>query len=412
MYGYPGQSHYGSYNSSFATAPTVYNALQPPQNTQTQPLGANPLGVGSANPTNVYASFSSGSTPSPYTGYAATPNAATAYAPFGQTAAAVAAVQQQQQAAASGVVNGPASGYGHSTRLADSFGSIPSTGATFTSLSDYTTALRPTAAVVSSGGNSYVGVTRIGSTASNPSALSVVSSSTASSAGYDVSLYAAATSNYLQSKATGTTNVWMSAKKPATALDYSGGTTFSSSGSNISGVVTGVVSNTASRGAPSARGTFPPKRYGGLTRAPRDLQQFYCEVCKISCAGSGTYKEHIDGQKHKRKEAMQKEGQVLSKSRVSYRCETCNVTCTGKDTYESHIRGSKHQKTAELMKKLGKPVQLQPTILPPGEKSNATPNSTNGVGNPIATVGGPAVPTKKAELFFPTYSSFIGVGTY
>ncbi|OZC05926.1 zinc finger, C2H2 type, partial [Onchocerca flexuosa] len=91
------------------------------------------------------------------------------------------------------------------------------------------------------------------------------------------------------------------------------------------------------------RGTFSNKRFGQGRSA--DMQQFYCEVCKISCAGAQTYKEHMDGQKHKKKEAMQKgEGQTLSKSRVSFRCETCNVTCTGKDTYESHVRGSKHQK--------------------------------------------------------------------
>lgn len=59
----------------------------------------------------------------------------------------------------------------------------------------------------------------------------------------------------------------------------------------------------------------------------------------------------MDGQKHKKKEAMQKgEGQTLSKSRVSFRCETCNVTCTGKDTYESHVRGSKHQKVSYCFK--------------------------------------------------------------
>lgn len=57
----------------------------------------------------------------------------------------------------------------------------------------------------------------------------------------------------------------------------------------------------------------------------------------------------MEGQKHKKKEAMQKgEGLALSKSRVSFRCETCNVTCTGKDTYESHVRGSKHQKVSFL----------------------------------------------------------------
>lgn len=38
------------------------------------------------------------------------------------------------------------------------------------------------------------------------------------------------------------------------------------------------------------------------TGAP--VQAFYCEVCKISCAGPQTYKEHLDGQKHKKREAV------------------------------------------------------------------------------------------------------------
>ncbi len=33
-----------------------------------------------------------------------------------------------------------------------------------------------------------------------------------------------------------------------------------------------------------------------------NVQVFYCEVCKISCAGPQTYKEHLDGQKHKKRE--------------------------------------------------------------------------------------------------------------
>ena len=36
----------------------------------------------------------------------------------------------------------------------------------------------------------------------------------------------------------------------------------------------------------------------------QSLQQFYCEVCRISCAGNQTYKEHLEGKSHKRKEAL------------------------------------------------------------------------------------------------------------
>lgn len=40
---------------------------------------------------------------------------------------------------------------------------------------------------------------------------------------------------------------------------------------------------------------------------PKPQQLHYCEVCKISCAGPQTYKEHLEGQKHRKKEAANKE---------------------------------------------------------------------------------------------------------
>lgn len=51
---------------------------------------------------------------------------------------------------------------------------------------------------------------------------------------------------------------------------------------------------------------------GGNMKAPRPKPQpkpqqlHYCEVCKISCAGPQTYREHLEGQKHKRREASLK----------------------------------------------------------------------------------------------------------
>ena len=67
-----------------------------------------------------------------------------------------------------------------------------------------------------------------------------------------------------------------------------------------------------------------------------------------------TYREHLDGQKHKKKEAAQKSGNLggVGLSGASYglqhqhqlRCELCDVTCTGSDAYSAHVRGSKHQK--------------------------------------------------------------------
>lgn len=64
-----------------------------------------------------------------------------------------------------------------------------------------------------------------------------------------------------------------------------------------------------------------------------------------------TYKEHLEGQKHKKKEAALKASQNTSSSNNStrgtqnqLRCELCDVSCTGADAYAAHIRGAKHQK--------------------------------------------------------------------
>ncbi|XP_053182015.1 zinc finger RNA-binding protein [Scomber japonicus] len=109
---------------------------------------------------------------------------------------------------------------------------------------------------------------------------------------------------------------------------------------------------------------------------PKPPQIHYCDVCKISCAGPQTYKEHLEGQKHKKKEAALKVSQnnnsssssssssssaigggVLARSAQNQlRCELCDVSCTGADAYAAHIRGAKHQKVVKLHTKLGKPI--------------------------------------------------------
>lgn len=73
-----------------------------------------------------------------------------------------------------------------------------------------------------------------------------------------------------------------------------------------------------------------------------------------------TYKEHLEGQKHKKKEAALKVSQSSSSSSGSsggvlarnaqnqLRCELCDVSCTGADAYAAHIRGAKHQKVRIL----------------------------------------------------------------
>ena len=106
-------------------------------------------------------------------------------------------------------------------------------------------------------------------------------------------------------------------------------------------------------GGGGGAGSFPRKRFG----MGQNVQQFYCEVCKITCAGQQTYNEHVQGQKHKKKEASSKNPtkQTLPRNKVSFKCDICNVTCTGRDTYDAHVKGGKHQKVNHyLLSKLKK----------------------------------------------------------
>jgi len=143
--------------------------------------------------------------------------------------------------------------------------------------------------------------------------------------------------------------------------------------------------------------TAPTNKGGHRASGGQPVQIFYCEVCKISCAGPQTYKEHLDGQKHKKREQasklsieqqqlqktqtntspsstnnnnnstnpnwkqqqMQRRGgnqQGFSRNSIVIKCELCDVACTGKDAYSAHVRGMKHQKTLKLHQKLGKPI--------------------------------------------------------
>uniref|UniRef100_A0A3Q3WGS2 Zinc finger RNA-binding protein n=1 Tax=Mola mola TaxID=94237 RepID=A0A3Q3WGS2_MOLML len=119
--------------------------------------------------------------------------------------------------------------------------------------------------------------------------------------------------------------------------------------------------NTFSKKPPFQSKQLRPKQ------PPKPPQIHYCDVCKISCAGPQTYKEHLEGQKHKKKEAALKVSQNSSSSgsgggvlarnaQNQLRCELCDVSCTGADAYAAHIRGAKHQKVVKLHTKLGKPI--------------------------------------------------------
>ncbi|XP_075467430.1 zinc finger RNA-binding protein 2 isoform X2 [Ascaphus truei] len=111
---------------------------------------------------------------------------------------------------------------------------------------------------------------------------------------------------------------------------------------------------------------------------PKQPQLHYCDICKISCAGSQTYKEHLDGQKHKKKEAALKTGAPSQPgprgAQTQLHCELCDVSCTGADAYAAHIRGAKHQKVVKLHTKLGKPIpSIEPVLINSAPSSSTVP---------------------------------------
>lgn len=192
--------------------------------------------------------------------------------------------------------------------------------------------------------------------------------------GYDAAVYAAATS-YLQSKAQGTNSQWLGLKKP------SHGTNAASNPTHHIGLQQ---RSAMAKSSSSSRdgGSFPKKtssssHYSSSRSSSSSTTSYrhnpqslhYCEVCKISCAGPQTYKEHLEGQKHKKKEQAAKTGtspHPMAKTRASFRCDLCDVTCTGQDTYQAHVRGAKHLKTVKLHQTLGKPIpSSNPQIITP-----------------------------------------------
>nr|XP_043900265.1 zinc finger RNA-binding protein isoform X6 [Solea senegalensis] len=134
---------------------------------------------------------------------------------------------------------------------------------------------------------------------------------------------------------------------------------------------------------------------------PKQPQLHYCDICKISCAGPQTYREHLEGQKHKKKEAALKSGGQTGTSngprgvQTQLRCELCDVSCTGVDAYAAHIRGAKHQKVVKLHTKLGKPIPSTEPVL----VNSAPVITTSTVGKPSvlspasATVSTTSTPT-------------------
>ncbi|XP_026866469.2 zinc finger RNA-binding protein isoform X2 [Electrophorus electricus] len=136
---------------------------------------------------------------------------------------------------------------------------------------------------------------------------------------------------------------------------------------------------------------------------PKQPQLHYCDICKISCAGPQTYREHLEGQKHKKKEASQKCGNSQASNgprgvQTQLRCELCDISCTGADAYTAHIRGAKHQKVVKLHTKLGKPIPSTEPVLVNTAPVAVTTTSGKAVPGAVA----PAAPLVLQKSSVPT----------
>ncbi|XP_077603405.1 zinc finger RNA-binding protein 2 [Crocuta crocuta] len=125
----------------------------------------------------------------------------------------------------------------------------------------------------------------------------------------------------------------------------------------------------------------------GKPPTPRQPPLHYCDVCRISCPGRQTYLEHLEGQKHRKKQAAQNmctwPDSSGSGAQTLLRCGLCAVSCTGADAYAAHLRGAKHRKVFRLHSKLGKPI---PAIEPvPGSScltADRPPTASDGPSKP------------------------------
>lgn len=131
------------------------------------------------------------------------------------------------------------------------------------------------------------------------------------------------------------------------------------------------------------KGGFGSKT-GGVAK-PQQLH--YCEVCKISCGGPQTYKEHLEGQKHKKK-AASATTDTSKLPRGTYKCDLCDVLCTGKDAYGAHVKGANHQKVVKLHQKLGKPIPEIVVPEPTAKKEVKVANVVKTTAPKINFVGG------------------------
>lgn len=129
---------------------------------------------------------------------------------------------------------------------------------------------------------------------------------------------------------------------------------------------------------------------------PANIQTLYCQLCKVSCAGEQSYKEHCEGQKHKKKEINPNK---KADGKNFYFCDLCQVPCSCLDSYNAHLSGKNHLKVCNLQTKLGKeiPPELIAPIMRQENSQNLSENETLKTNNTVRVIGTPAINFVKGE---------------
>jgi len=82
-------------------------------------------------------------------------------------------------------------------------------------------------------------------------------------------------------------------------------------------------------------------------------REFYCSVCMAQCATKAAFEAHLQNPSHRRKveeaagpslDSMM--SQIRNDPKSVYFCNTCKVQCAGPQPYEAHLAGKKHKSKA------------------------------------------------------------------
>jgi len=131
-----------------------------------------------------------------------------------------------------------------------------------------------------------------------------------------------------------------------------------------------------------------------------NVMTLYCEICKISCAGEQSYKDHCDGQKHKKKELNLKNGTTTPAAsnngqKSLFFCDVCMVPCSGADSYTAHINGKSHIKVCNLQLKMGRDLPndliTTPSMKSAAQMTKLTQQYAPSTNDTIKVIGTPAI---------------------